>query len=249
MAASDLFSRDWLVRYEYSETRLGVLKSGKESDVHLIERRDRRGRTCLLAEKRFKERAQRAFRDDWIYRGVWGEGSRRESRAMKKNTRFGQRAVQARWIANEWANLVRLAEAGATVPPPVEALEDGYVMAFIGDGGVAAPRLAQVELDPPAARRVWRDLLRELAIMIAADRVHGDLSPYNVLWWRERAVLIDFSQTVDIRTHPAARDLLVRDIASCIPYFARRGIDVRVDLVLDEIGADDHRFARQMPLS
>ncbi len=249
MRPGQLFPRDWLVQYEYGETRLGVLKSGKESDVHLVRRRDARGRTCLLAEKRFKPRAQRAFRDDWIYRGVWGEGGRREQRAMKKNTRFGQEAVHARWIANEWANLVHLSDAGATVPPAVDRLEDGYTMAFIGEDGVAAPRLAEVDLDPGTARRVWRDLVDELRIIVEADRVHGDLSPYNVLWWRERAVLIDFSQTVSVLTHPAAHDLLVRDIESCAPYFTRRGVDVRVDEVLAEIGADDHRFARQMRLS
>jgi RIO kinase 1 len=181
-----------------------------------------------------------------MYRGVWGEGTRRESRAMKKNTRFGQEAVQSRWIANEWANLVHIAACGVTVPPPAELLHDGYTMAFIGDGEVAAPRLAQVDLDASTAERVWREIVDELRVLIAADRVHGDLSAYNILWWRDRAVLIDFSQTVDVLTHPAARELLARDIRSLAPYFERRGIGIELDDVLAEIGADDHRFARQM---
>jgi RIO kinase 1 len=245
MPSPGLFPRDWLVTGGYRETRLGVLKTGKESVVHLVARIAGE-RTTLLAEKRFKARDRRSFQNDWMYRGVWGEGTRREHRAMKKNTRFGHEAAQARWIAQEWESLVLLHAAGATVPPPVELLDDGYLMAFIGYGERAAPRLSEVDLAPPVARRVWEELLEELSILVSADRVHGDLSAFNILWWRERAVLIDFSQTVDIVTHPAAHELLTRDITSLARYFTRRGVDVQVDRVLGRIGADARRFARQL---
>jgi RIO kinase 1 len=165
---------------------------------------------------------------------------------MKKQTRYGHEAAHARWIGNEWTNLVHLHRAGATVPPPVELVDDGYLMAFIGDGDCAAPRLSEVDLDPPTARRVWDELLEELTTLVSADRVHGDLSAFNILWWRDRAVLIDFSQTVDIVTHPAAHDLLRRDITALGRYFTRRGVDVVLEEVLDRIGADAHRFARQI---
>jgi RIO kinase 1 len=241
----DLFPADWLVTFEYVDTQLGTLKSGKESEVHLVARTSR-GRTSLLAEKRFKALDRRMFKATYRYAGVWGEGTFREDRAMKKNTRYGQETRHNRWIANEWANLVHLYDAGVTVPPPVDLLDSGYLMAFIGDGYVAAPRLEAVDLDGPTAQRVWDDLVEELAAMISADRVHGDLSAYNVLWWRERPVLIDFSQTVDTIVHPAAHDLLVRDIESLGAYFTRRGVRVDVDWVLRRIGADEHRFASQL---
>lgn len=244
MPSSDLFPSDWLVPAERHDD-LGILKTGKESDVHLVARSGG-GRTCLLAEKRFRARDRRAFRADYLYRGVWGEGTKREHRAMKRNTRFGQEAVHARWIWNEWHSLVRLHEAGVTVPPPVELLDDGYRMAFIGDGRQAAPRLAEVDLDPAAARRAWRELLDEVARMVAADLVHGDLSAYNVLWWRERAVVIDLSQTVDIVTHPAALLLVERDLRSLGAYFARRGVRLDVPAALAAVGVDTHRFARQL---
>ncbi len=244
MPRGDLFPSGWLVPGETHE-QLGVLKTGKESEVHLVARRGA-GRTCLLAEKRFRARDRRLFRDDYLYRGVWGEGTRREHRAMKRNTRFGHEAMQARWIANEWESLVRLHDAGVTVPPPVELLDDGYRMAFIGDAGRAAPRLAEVDLDRTTAARVWRDLLDEVATLVAADRVHGDLSAYNVLWWRGRAVIIDFSQTVDAITHPAARMLLERDLRALGRYFSARGVDVDLPGALDAVGADARRFARQL---
>ena len=239
-----LFPLDWLVPGEAHED-LGILKTGKESEVHLVARSGG-GRTVLLAEKRFLARDRRLFRDDYTYRGVWGEGTRREARAMKKNTRYGHEAVHARWIANEWGNLVHLHAAGATVPPPVELLDDGYRMAFIGEEDRAAPRLSEVDLDPATAQRVWDELLEEVAAFVAADRVHGDLSAYNVLWWRERAVVIDFSQTVGVITHPAARDLLERDLRVLGVYFSRRGVDTSLARAMVRVGADAHRFARQV---
>lgn len=241
---ADLFATDWLVRYEYEDTMLGTLKSGKESDVYLVAR-SAHGRTSLLAEKHFRDFKRRLFRNTYGYAGLWGSGTRHEDRAMKKNTRYGQEHRHQRWIANEWTNLVHLHDAGVTVPPPVELIEDGYLMAFIGDGTVAAPRLEAVHLDRPTAERVWNELVEELARMLQAERVHGDLSAYNVLWWRDRAVLIDFSQTVEIVAHPAARDLLVRDISSLAGYFRRRGVAIDVDEVLARIGADARLFAAQ----
>ncbi len=244
MPRAALLASDWLVPGERHED-LGVLKMGKESEVHLVARHGG-GREVLLAEKRFRARDRRMFRDDSLYRGIWGEGTRRESRAMKRNTRFGHEVLHALWISHEWESLVRLHAAGATVPPPVELLDDGYRMAFIGDDGRAAPRLSEVDLDAAVAARVWNELLEEVAIFVASDRVHGDLSAYNVLWWRERAVIIDFSQTVDIVTHPAARDLLERDLRALARYFSSRGVPADVERALAAVGADDRRFARQV---
>jgi RIO kinase 1 len=76
--------------------------------------------------------------------------------------------------------------------------------------------------------------------------VHGDLSPYNVLWWRERPVIIDLSQTVDVITHPAARELVERDLRALARYFTRRGVDADVERALALVGADARRFARQV---
>ncbi|HUQ41007.1 MAG TPA: RIO1 family regulatory kinase/ATPase [Candidatus Limnocylindrales bacterium] len=244
MSRAPLFKDDWLPPGERHD-ELGILKTGKESEVHLVARHGG-GRTVLLAEKRFLARERRMFQAVSTYAGVWGNSPRREGRAMKKNTRFGQEARHSRWIANEWTNLVHIYEAGVTVPPPAELLEDGYRMAFIGDGEQAAPRLSAVDLDDRTAQRVWDDLVEELSLLTAADRVHGDLSAYNVLWWQERPVLIDFSQTVDAIVHPAARDLLVRDIESLGAYFTKRRVRVDIDWVLKRIGADARRFASQV---
>ena len=57
-----LFPSDWLADAPYEDFDLGVLKAGKESEVYLVSRTGPT-RTCLMAEKRFKPRLQRAFRN------------------------------------------------------------------------------------------------------------------------------------------------------------------------------------------
>ena len=240
-----LLANDWLADAPYEDRDLGVLKAGKESEVYLISRTGPT-RSCLIAEKRFKPRLQRAFCNDYLYAGIWGEGTRRETRAIRKRTRFGQEALQARWVGHEWSTLVRLHAAGVTVPPPVERVEDGYRMAFIGEDGRAAPRLAEVHLDLGTARRVWRDLVAEIARMLDADVVHGDLSAFNVLWWRDRPVVIDLSQAVDVITHPAARELLHRDVERTAEYFRRMGVAIDLHAALRLVGDSPTRFARQV---
>jgi RIO kinase 1 len=240
-----LFASDWLADAPYEDRELGVLKAGKESAVHLLERVGVKG-TCLIAEKRFTPRLQRAFRNDYLYAGVWGGGGRRESRAIRKRTRFGQEALESRWVAHEWETLVRMHAAGVTVPPPVEVIDHGYRMAFVGDAERAAPRLSDVHLDVSAARQAWRDVQAEIRTMLEADLVHGDLSAFNILWWRERPVIIDFSQSVDVITHPASRELLSRDVERTAAYFRRMGVTIDIAAVLTLVGDSPARFARQV---
>jgi RIO kinase 1 len=249
-----IFRSDWLTDPPYDDVHLGVLKAGKESEVHLLARVGAT-RTSLIAEKRFKARDRRAFRDDMTYRGVWATtvrrgvdvaGPRREQRAMRKGTRFGREAIHRSWIGHEWTTLVQLYDAGVTVPPPVEPTGEGYRMAFIGDDRRAAPRLTDVRFDRREAGRAWLLLRDEIARMLDADVVHGDLSAYNVLWWRERPVIIDLSQAVDAITHPAARELLARDVARTAAHFRRLGVAVDMSQTLAEVGDSPARFARQV---
>ncbi|HLE96563.1 MAG TPA: RIO1 family regulatory kinase/ATPase, partial [Candidatus Thermoplasmatota archaeon] len=253
VARSRLFADDWLITHDYEEELLGVVKEGKESEVRLVARSSGE-RTCYIAEKLFKARSFRGFRDDSGYREDWftGPGSARARRAVTGHTRMGRKILEAAWYGHEWSELRRLHEAGVTVPAPVEEVapssapsrsfhwrpinaslkgsrdegtEGGYRMAFVGDPPVAAPRLASVRLPARRAREIWGDLLEEVALMLRAGRVHGDLSAYNVLYWRERAVVIDLSQTVDVITNSAARQLLRRDIDRLASYFRRAGVD------------------------
>lgn len=255
IAPAPLFGPDWLVKGEYHEEVLGILKTGKESEVSLVARVGADGRTSYLAEKRFKSRMFRGFQNDTTYREDWfrGGGGARALRGIKRGREAGHRLLEGTWVAREWEALQHLYEAGITVPPPVEQIEPsarasrtgrtpesegGYRMAFVGDAPEAAPRLSSLHLARDEGEHVWDAIQSELALMLCARRAHGDLSAYNVLYWRERPVLIDFSQTVDLVTHGSARALVRRDLERLATYFQRQGIAADVDRAWQRIGAD-----------
>lgn len=69
-------------------------------------------------------------------------------------------------------------------------------------------------------------VLRNIELFLACDRVHGDLSEYNILYWQGTAVVIDFAQAVDPRYNlDAVFTLLERDIARVCRCFARYGVE------------------------
>src|SRR3989442_4328465 len=112
MPATRLFPADWLDVGSYQDVPLGLLKTGKESEVHLVARTGT-SKTALLAEKRFKAWDRRSFPDDSTYPRVWGQGTRRESRAIRQNTRYRHVAVHPRWIADQWDTLIPLPDASS----------------------------------------------------------------------------------------------------------------------------------------
>ena len=139
------------------DTELGVLKTGKEADVHLLERAvpgtDRR---VLLAAKRYRSAEHRMFHRDAGYL----EGRRvrrsRETRAMARRTAFGRDLLSGQWAAAEFAALARLWADGVAVPYPVQLVGTELLLEFVGTpDGTAAPRLAQLRPGPgPAGRPV-----------------------------------------------------------------------------------------------
>ena len=66
--------------------------------------------------------------------------------------------------------------------------------------------------------------MRNVALWLDLDRIHGDLSPYNILYWKGVITIIDFPQAIDSRFNQSARELLQRDLANVCRYFERYGI-------------------------
>ena len=240
---------DWLIQTDYTEHRLGTLKSGKEAEVFLVERRSADA-SCLLAHKRYRPRnpGQGELRElgfskgttyhhDAVYRTGWHLNSR-DSRAMETHTAYSRQLKAAIWPEMELAALRRAWDAGASVPYPVEHLDDGVLMEFLGDEHGAAPRLVDARLDRPALEEAWRQLRHNLRLMCRAHIVHADLSVYNLLWWQERLVVIDLPQAVDDRTNAQAPGLLHRDIANVATWFGRRGVRVDADGLFVELLAE-----------
>ncbi|MFC9687876.1 serine protein kinase RIO [Kribbella sp. NPDC056951] len=223
----------WVVTAQAAiDTELGVLKTGKEADVFLIERAveaigDAPAQSSLLAAKRYRTEEHRSFHRSTAY--VEGRRTRnsRDSRAMAKKTQHGRSVASGQWAYAEWAALNQLWKAGVPVPYPVQIDGTELLMEFIDDGeGGAAPRLAQVRPSKDLLGEYFEQLRGAMRELARAGLAHGDLSPYNVLAQGERIVMIDLPQVIDVVGNPKGMEFLLRDCHNMAAYFTSRGLEI-----------------------
>lgn len=237
---------DWLVTSSAAvDTDLGILKTGKEADVFLLERAvpGDAGQSCLLAAKRYRSSDHRLFHRDSGYTEGRRVRSSVATRALadRKST-FGRSLQAGLWVRAEWEALKRLFEAGLPVPYPVQLDGTEILMEFIADGEAAAPRLHQVRPAPSELESLFDQLLVALRTLTGLGFVHGDLSPYNTLVADAsgpdpRLVIIDVPQLVDFASNPNAVDFLHRDCTNMAAWFTAKGHPVDAgELLADLLG-------------
>ncbi len=242
----------WLTAGGTTDEVLGLLKTGKEAEVFIVERRTLDGDHAeLLAHKRYRPMKvgkgeiqglgftrSRTFTNDVLYH----EGRRlrysRDQRAVERMTDYGKNLLAERWPGQEMDTLQRAFDAGVTVPYPVEFTGDGMLMQLLGDEDGAAPRLVNARLTTDELAAAYDQLLEELSALTRASLVHADLSPFNVLWWQDRLWLIDFPQAVDLINNPHGFDMLHHDVVTMCTWFARRGVDADGEAVFAELLAE-----------
>ncbi|MFN8078963.1 MAG: RIO1 family regulatory kinase/ATPase [Kineosporiaceae bacterium] len=231
---------DWVITALGAiDTERGILKTGKEADVFLVERTETLDgdepaeRSTLMAAKRYRTAEHRLFHRDASYL----EGRRvrrsRETRAMARRTDFGRELIAAQWAAAEFGVLAHLWQlthgrpgtTRALVPYPVQLRDRELMMEFIGDDdGTAAPRLAQLRPEPDELIELWNQMLDALGTLALEGLAHGDLSAYNVLVHQGSLVLIDLPQAVDVVANPQGADYLARDVANIARWFRGHGL-------------------------
>jgi RIO kinase 1 len=232
------FERQWLIRSVGSFYRDNIItdvtrivKKGKEANVYCCLATPATG-LDLIAAKLYRPRMLRHLRNDALYKegrllldhdGKEAKGDR-EARAIRKKTRFGQNLDFANWIMHEFQVHQELFRAGADVPKPIARRGNTILMAFIGDEWAPAPTLNDVDLEPAEAQTLSNRIMKNIRLMLARHYIHGDLSPYNILYWDGQITIIDFPQLVDARANNNALMLLERDIRRICEYFSRYGV-------------------------
>jgi len=223
-ALSEFFEAEWITEV------VREVKSGKEGTVYCCRAAARTGHD-LLAAKVYRPPEHRLFHNRAVYEeGRW-IGDRRLGRALAKKTRVGRALGADIWGAHEYETLALLHGAGAAVPKPVARSGQALLMTYVGDLDRAAPLLQHAEIPSDEAASLFRRLLREIGLWLGCGRVHGDLSPYNILYWNGEPTVIDFPQAVDIETNPQARALLTRDVTNLCRFFARYGVRADPEMV------------------
>ncbi len=217
----------WLVtELAATDTELGILKTGKEADVFLL----RRGVPgldwfCLLAAKRYRAAEHRMFQRDSEYLEGRKVRESRVNRAMAARSAAGRAMIATQWANAEFAALSQLWLAGLPVPYPVQVLGTELLLEFIGEpDGTAAPRLAETRPSGPELASLWDQLVTALCTLARLGYAHGDLSAYNLLVHRDRLVLIDMPQIVDVIANPRGAEFLARDAANVARWFSARGL-------------------------
>lgn len=229
---------DWLVTDRAAvDTELGVLKTGKEADVFLLERAvPGTDESVVLAAKRYRSAEHRQFQRSSGYTEGRRVRDSRDARAMAKGTAHGREVAAGQWAWAEWESLGRCWEAGVPVPYPVQIDGTEILMELVtGPDGHAAPRLAQTRPEPALLRSYYEQLRDGMAALAGMGFAHGDLSPYNTLAAGDRLVVIDLPQVIDVVANPAGPDFLLRDCHNMCAWFVARGLEVDEQELFSEL--------------
>ena len=213
---------------------LMLVKGGKEANVY----------QCLahpsvkgldhpfIAAKVYRPRSLRNLRKDHLYREgrqeldatgrVVNEDGMLHAMAMKSN--YGKELLHSSWIGHEVNAMEVLYAAGADVPRMLTSGSNAILMDYIGDADQPAPTLNTVSLGLKEARRLFERVVHNLELMLANNRIHGDLSAYNILYWGGEITLIDFPQAVHPDQNRSSFAIFERDVRRVCEYFALQGV-------------------------
>jgi RIO kinase 1 len=222
------------------DTELGILKTGKEADVFLVERAvpGDPTRSVVMAAKRYRSEEHRTFHRSTVYTEGRRTKRSRDARAVAKKTAHGREVAAGEWAYAEFNALCALWSAGVPVPYPVQIHGTELLMELISVDGAAAPRLAQTRPSPDQLASYFDQLRDAMAALARAGWAHGDLSAYNILAAGDRLVIIDLPQLVDIIGNPQGMDLLARDCRNVCSWFRSKGYPADPDELFGELVAE-----------
>lgn len=212
---------------------LGGIKTGKEASVFLG-----RNRNGLVAVKVYTDLRVRSFKRDQAYRQGRFIGDSRIEKAIEQGSEKGLDAHQILWVQEEFRQMKHLHEHGVRVPRAIAVSGITLVMEFIGDeDGLPAPRISDLKMEKEEAEAAFHQSVQNLRRIVAAGRVHGDYSAFNILWHNEQAVVIDFPQVMELKHNPNAPAFLERDVRSLCKSFLKQGVRADASKVLREVRA------------
>ena len=103
--------------------------------------------------------------------------------------------------------------------------------------------LRDVRVTREEATSLFKQLIDNVQLLLSCNYIHGDLSAYNMLYWDDKLIVIDFPQVVDVRQNRYSRELLFRDLENVYRYFSRFGVEASPRRITDGLW---HKFMRGM---
>jgi RIO kinase 1 len=159
------------------------------------------------------------------------------------------------WAAREFWVLDRLFHAGARVPTPARHADHMFTARLLGENLTPAPLLKDCILEHP--QRTFDSIIEQVFLLYRSFVIHGDLSAFNVLMFRDEPWLIDLPQAIDFASRPSRRQvleegrlILLRDIKNIVDYFERFGIRADTESLCGEctsqVGLQDRFDPQQL---
>ena len=212
---------------------LYAVKGGKEASVYCCEAHPSTG-LDFIAAKVYRPKMFRSLSNDQMYREgreimqengkVMKDVDYRMVRAVKKKSGFGEKIMHQSWLMYEFTTMQTLYRMDAAVPQPIAAGENAVLMEYIGMDGVPAPTLSSVRISREEAQPLFDSVIYNIDLMLSLGVIHGDLSPYNILYMNGNITLIDFPQVTKLHSNSSAAFILHRDIKRICDYFSGFGV-------------------------
>ena len=132
-----------------------------------------------------------------------------------------RRKVIFAWAKREYSNLLRSRSKGIRVPTPYGYLYNILIMEMIGDEEPANMLKDKIPIDK---EKFFEETIKQMKKLHKAGLVHGDLSAFNIINYKEKPVLIDMSQSTTL-DNPRADDFLKRDVKNICSFFKKIGLE------------------------
>ncbi|MEK6937708.1 MAG: serine protein kinase RIO [Nanoarchaeota archaeon] len=192
----------------YFDQLIGPYEVGKESNV-------------FLAEKNSKKIIVKIYR-------VQNCDFKRMFNYIRKDPRYDflknkRREIIYAWTQREYKNLYRAQEAQINSPRPIVWRANIILEEMIGTDQ-PAPRLKDQPPRNPA--KFFQEVLKNIEKLYRSGMIHGDLSAFNILNFKEKPYFIDFSQATLVKT-PNSLELLERDLRNVVHFF--KGLGIKAD--------------------
>jgi RIO kinase 1 len=123
------------------------------------------------------------------------------------------------WTKKEFRNLSKAFQAGVRVPKPLAFNQNVLIIEFIGEKGLAAPLIKDVNLSNP--QKYYDEIISNMIKLYKANLIHADLSEFNILHYKNKPVLIDMGQSV-LKDHPNSMIFLKKDLFNINKFFERK---------------------------
>jgi len=215
---------------------LRLVKGGKEANVYQCQANPSvQGLpNGYVAAKVYRPRRLRNLKNDHLYRegrsNLDSDGREVTDdgmlHAMAKRTEWGRELLHTSWIEHEVKTMEILHTAGVDVPRPLISGDNAILMSYIGDVDAAAPTLNSVSLPGRQAQRLFERMVHNIDRMLACNRIHADLSAYNILYWEGEITIIDFPQAIHPDQNRNAYPIFERDVRRVCDYFISQGVKV-----------------------